>query len=103
MLQGLILEIARIDVKPGMEREFEINVGKALPIFQRVEGWRGMELRRSIEFPSRFHLLARWDSVESHTVAFRESAAFQQWRELVGHCFARPPEVEHMTLSLIGH
>jgi heme-degrading monooxygenase HmoA len=103
MLQGLVLEIARIDVKPGLEREFEINVGKALPLFQQVEGWRGMELRRSIEFPSRFHLLARWDSVENHTVGFRESAAFQQWRELVGYCFARPPEVEHMTLSLIGH
>jgi heme-degrading monooxygenase HmoA len=100
---GTVLEIARIEVRAGMEREFEIGVGKALSIFQSVPGWRGMELRRSIEFPGRFYLLARWDSVESHTVDFRESPAFAQWRSLVGHCLARPPEVEHMALSLIGY
>jgi heme-degrading monooxygenase HmoA len=97
-----VLELARIEVRPGMEREFEIGVGKALPIFQAVPGWRGMELRRSTEYPNRFHLLARWDSVEAHAVEFRQSAAFVQWRALVEHCFAGPPEVEHTTLSLMG-
>lgn len=100
---SIVLELATLEVRPGMEREFEIGVGKALPIFQRVPGWRGMELRRSLEFPSRFHLLARWDSVEAHVVDFRKSPAFDQWRELVGHCLAAPPQVEHTTLSLLGH
>jgi quinol monooxygenase YgiN len=98
-----VLELATIEVRPGMEREFELGVGRALPIFQGVPGWRGMELRRSVEFPSRFHLLARWDSVAAHAVDFRQSPAFQQWRALVGHCLAAPPEVEHTTLSLLGN
>jgi len=29
-------------------------------------------------------------------VDFRGSSDFQEWRKLVGHCFASPPEVEHV-------
>jgi hypothetical protein len=34
--------------------------------------------------------------VENHTVDFRGSPDFAEWRKLVGHCFASPPEVEHV-------
>ena len=40
----MILEIAQIDVKPGMEAEFESGVAKAAPIFQRAKGCRGLTL-----------------------------------------------------------
>ena len=33
----MILEIAQIDVKPGMEAEFEAAVNKAAPIFKRAK------------------------------------------------------------------
>lgn len=91
----MILEIAQIDVKPGLEAEFEANVAKAAPLFARAKGCRGMELQRSVEKPSRYRLFVTWETVEHHTVDFRESEDFQQWRKLVGHCFATPPEVEH--------
>ena len=42
----MILEIAQIDVKPGMEAEFEAGVARAAPVFQRARGCRGMELQR---------------------------------------------------------
>ena len=32
----MILEIAQIDVKPGLEAEFEAGVKKAAPIFKRA-------------------------------------------------------------------
>jgi heme-degrading monooxygenase HmoA len=99
----MILEIARIDVKSGLEREFERGVAQALPIFQGCSGWRGMELQRSIECPNRFHLLARWDTVENHTVDFACSPAFHEWRKLVGHLFLRPPEVGHFQQSFSGY
>ena len=38
----------------------------------------------------------QWDTVENHTVDFRGSADFAEWRKLVGHCFAQPPQVEHV-------
>ena len=91
----MITEIAQIDVKPGTEAEFENGVKQAVPIFKRAKGCRSMELRRSIEKPSRYRLFVGWDTVEHHTVDFRGSADFQEWRKLVGHCFAIAPEVEH--------
>jgi heme-degrading monooxygenase HmoA len=98
----MILEIAQIDVKPGLEAEFEAGVTKAAPIFQRAKGCKALELRRSIEKPNRYRLFVRWASLENHTVDFRGSADFQEWRKLVGHCFESPPEVEHTALAVHG-
>lgn len=92
----MILEIAQIDVKPGMEAEFESGVKKAAPLFQRAKGCTGMMLQRSHEKPQRYRLFVQWGTLENHTVDFRESADFQEWRKLVGHCFASPPDVEHV-------
>ena len=92
----MILEIAQIEVKAGMEAAFEEGVTKAAPIFQRARGCKGMELQRSLEQPARYRLFVRWQALENHTVDFRGSADFQEWRKLVGHCFASPPEVEHV-------
>src|ERR1700729_532705 len=98
----MITEIAQIEVQPGLEAEFEAAVKKAAPIFKRSKGCHGMELRRSIEKPSRYRLFVAWETVENHTVDFRGSADFQEWRKLVAHCFASPPEVEHVTQAVHG-
>jgi len=92
----MITEIAQIDVKPGTEAEFENGVKLAVPIFKRAKGCRSMDVRRSIEKATRYRLFIGWDTVENHTVDFRGSADFQEWRKLVAHCFASPPEVEHV-------
>ncbi|TPG44820.1 antibiotic biosynthesis monooxygenase [Roseomonas nepalensis] len=91
----MFLEIAQIEVTPGSEPAFEEGVAKAGPLFRRARGCRGMELQRSVEFPSRYRLLVTWETVENHTVDFRGSADFQEWRRLVGDFFAAPPAVEH--------
>ena len=96
----MITEIAQIDVKPGMEAEFETGVAKATPLFKRAKGCRGFEVQRSIEKPGRYRLFIQWDTVENHTVDFRGSADYQEWRKLVGHLFASPPEVEHVRQAL---
>ena len=92
----MITEIAQIDVKPGMEADFEAGVKTAAPLFRRAKGCAGMALQRSHEKPQRYRLFVNWATVENHTVDFRGSADFQEWRKLVGHCFASPPEVEHV-------
>jgi len=98
----MILEIAQIDVKPGMEAEFEAGVKKAGAIFQRAKGCKFMTLQRSHEMPQRYRLFVQWQTLENHTKDFRESADFQEWRKLVGHCFAAPPYVEHVAEVLRG-
>src|SRR5258708_2296855 len=98
----MVLEIAQIDVKAGMESEFEAGVKAAAPIFKRAKGCHGMELQRSIEKPSRYRLFGKWPTLGNPTVDFRGSRDFQDWRKLVGHCFAAPPEVEHTTQTVNG-
>jgi quinol monooxygenase YgiN len=98
----MITEIAQIDIKPGMEAEFETGVKNAAPVFQRAKGCHGLELQRSIEKPSRYRLFVKWATVENHTVDFRGSADFQEWRKHVVHCFAAPPEVEHVNQVFRG-
>jgi heme-degrading monooxygenase HmoA len=91
----MITEIAQIDVKPGSEQDFEAAIAKAQPIFKRCKGWKSFELHRSIEKPSRYRLHIKWETLENHTVDFRGSENFAEWRALVGPHFAAPPEVEH--------
>lgn len=98
----MVTEIAQIEVKPGMEAEFESGVKSAAPLFKRAKGCRAMELRKSIEKPSRYRLFVAWETVENHTDDFRNSPDFAEWRKLVAHCFAAPPEVEHVAQVLRG-
>jgi quinol monooxygenase YgiN len=98
----MITEIAQIDIKPGMEAQFEAGVKNAVPIFKRAKGCHGMELQRSIEKPTRYRLFVIWETVEHHTNDFRGSPDFQEWRKLVAHCFASPPEVEHVQQAIRG-
>src|SRR5450432_2439554 len=97
----MITEIAQIDVKPGTEKDFEAAVAKARPLFLRAKGGKGFELHKSIEKPSRYRLMARWDTLENHTVDFTGSEEFTAWRGLVGQYFASPPEVETTETVLI--
>jgi heme-degrading monooxygenase HmoA len=76
----MITEIAQIDVKPGMEAEFEAACAKARPLFMRAKGAKGIELHKSIEKPQRYRLLAKWETLENHTVDFRGSEDFTAWR-----------------------
>lgn len=92
----MILEVAQIDIKAGSSSAFEISMQQAVRLLRQVQGFRSYNLLRSIEVPDRYRLLVRWDSVESHTHGFQQSALFQQWRGLLGDYFEKTPSVEHM-------
>ncbi len=98
----MVMEIAQIEVKEGMENAFEIGVKNAVPLFKRAKGCHGVTLQRSHEKPQRYRLLVKWETLENHTVDFRGSHDFQEWRKLVGHTFASPPEVEHVAEVVSG-
>jgi heme-degrading monooxygenase HmoA len=91
----MVTEIAQIEIKPGSEKDFEAAVAKARAAFGRSMGFHGFELHRSIERPQRYRLMVTWETLENHTVDFRGSENFAEWRGLVGQYFASPPEVEH--------
>ncbi|GAA2310780.1 antibiotic biosynthesis monooxygenase [Streptomyces kunmingensis] len=96
----MITEIAQIDVLPGHEDDFEKAVAEARPHFLDADGCHGIDLHRSLEHPTRYRLMVRWETVEHHTVTFRASDGFARWRALAGPHFATPPRVEHVVSVL---
>lgn len=95
----MILEVADIRIAPGRQAEFEQAAERGLStVFPRAKGFRGHQIRHSIESPERYVLLLTWDSMEDHTVAFRGSPLFDEWRGMVAAFFAQPPFVEHFRL-----
>jgi heme-degrading monooxygenase HmoA len=94
--------MAQLEIKPGMESAFEGGVKQAVPIFRRARGCRGMQLLRSVEQPSRYTLMVTWETLDDHTVHFRQSQDFQEWRRLVGDFFAGPPQVGHVEVAVSG-
>ena len=91
----MITEIAVIRIKAGQTGQFEHAFREASRVIAAAKGYRSHELVRSIESSGKYVLLVRWDSVESHTEGFRNSADYKKWRELIGPYFESPPDVEH--------
>jgi heme-degrading monooxygenase HmoA len=92
----MVLEIADIRIFPGQHDAFEQSVHIALVnVFPKANGFKGFNFKRSMESPDRYVLLLKWDTLENHTVEFRNSPLFSDWRGLVGKFFAVPPHVEH--------
>jgi heme-degrading monooxygenase HmoA len=92
----MITELAELAIKPGQEPAFEAAVSKARPFFARAHGFLALHLHRTVERPSTYRLIIEWASLEDHTVTFRNSADFSEWRNLVGGYFAATPIVEHL-------
>lgn len=91
----MILEHALLPVKPGREREFVAAFEEAKRIIASMPGFEGLTLSRCQERPSTFLLLVQWATLEDHTVGFRGSAEYDEWRRLL-HDFYEPfPVVEH--------
>jgi heme-degrading monooxygenase HmoA len=95
----MILEIADIRIHTGKQAEFDEAIQRGLAtVISQARGMRGFKVNKCIETPERYVLHIFWDTLEDHTVAFRESTLFAQWRAIVGPYFAQPPLVEHFSL-----
>ncbi len=95
----MILEAAILDVIPGKEKEFEETFAKASPIIASMKGYISHQLQHCIEAPTRFLLLVQWETLEAHTVGFRGSAEYQEWKKLLHHFYDPFPTVQHYELS----
>lgn len=95
----MILELADIRIQPGQQAEFDAAIERGLrTVIARAEGMRGFKVNKGIESPERYILQVFWDTLEDHTVKFRQGPLFPEWRAIVGPFFAQPPVVEHFTL-----
>jgi heme-degrading monooxygenase HmoA len=95
----MILEVADIRIHPGKQAEFDAAIVRGVTeVISKSKGFQGYKVNKGIESPERYLLMIFWETLENHTVDFRGSPAFQEWRSIVGPYFSSPPAVEHFTL-----
>jgi heme-degrading monooxygenase HmoA len=95
----MILELADIRIQAGTQNEFDAAILRGLnEVIAHAKGFRGYKVNKGMESPERYILMIFWDTLENHTIDFRESSAFAEWRAIVGPYFAAPPVVEHFEL-----
>ena len=92
----MIVEIADFKVRPEQRDAFaQAIAGAATTVLAKAAGYRGHRILACQETPNRFVLTVEWDTLEAHTVSFRQSPAFTEWRGIIGPFFLEPPHVEH--------
>ena len=93
----MILEVAILDVKNDLENDFEKAFKEAQKIISSMNGYISHQLQRCVENKSRYILMVHWETLEDHTIGFRKSKEYEEWKNLL-HDFYKPfPVVEHYT------
>jgi len=98
----MILEVADIRIPPGKNAEFEAAIGQGLAtvIAAGAKGYIAHKVQRGIESRERYLLMIWWETLENHTVDFRQGPLFAEWRSFIGPFLAVPPNVEHFEVAL---
>ncbi|MCP3741726.1 antibiotic biosynthesis monooxygenase family protein [Rossellomorea sp. BNER] len=91
----MILEAVMLNVRKGMEQEYEEAFKGASTIISSMNGYISHELQRCLEVEGKYLLLVNWETLEDHTVGFRQSIEYQEWKKLLHHFYEPFPSVEH--------
>lgn len=91
----MILEVAILNIKPGMNQQFEIAFAEAAQIIASMKGYISHNLQKCLEIENQYLLLVNWQTIEDHTVRFRQSLEYQTWKKLLHHFYDPFPTVEH--------
>ena len=91
----MILEHALLQVKPGLETEFETAMREALPLIKATPGFIRLEVRPCLEVKEKYLLLVEWETLEAHTQGFRGSERYGEWKRLLHHFYEPFPLVDH--------
>jgi len=93
----MILEVIILNVKTGAEQEFESTLRQASHLIASAKGYRSHELHHCLEQVGKYLLLVKWDTLEDHTIGFRQSPEYQVWKQLLHHFYDPLPVVEHFS------
>lgn len=91
----MILEVAILTVILNKTAEFESSFSKAKQIISSMKGFKSLQLQQCLEIPNQYILLVEWENLEDHTIGFRQSEQYQEWKNLLHHFYYPFPKVEH--------
>jgi len=102
MIDATVVEAVLLPVRAGQHEQFEEAFAQAEPLIARAPGYRGHELRRSIDRPSTYLLIVGWDTVDDHETGFRGSEDYIEWSRLLHRFYDPFPSVHHYGENLAG-
>ena len=91
----MILEVAILNVKDGQEKQFETDFATAGQFISSVKGYVKHSLRKCLEQSNKYILLVDWENLNDHTVGFRQSSQYLEWKKLLHHYYDPFSVVEH--------
>jgi heme-degrading monooxygenase HmoA len=91
----MVLEVAVLNIKSGQTQKFEAAFSEAQNIISSMNGYISHQLKKCLENDHQYILLVEWGTLEDHTVGFRTSQEYQQWKALLHHFYDPFPTVEH--------
>ena len=91
----MVLEIAEYTARPGKAEEFQAGLLKGVEVIRRAKGCRSATPRRQIEDSHRFILTIEWETLEDHTVGFRSSPQFAEYRSHLARLYVEPIVARH--------
>ena len=91
----MILEVAILNIIEGKTSNFEIAFNEAKKIISSRPGYINLKLQKCIENSHQYILLVKWETLEDHTIGFRNSTEYQQWKALLHHFYNPFPTVQH--------
>ena len=96
----MVLEVAILLVKKGEEKSFEQDFAVAGKYISSIPGYVKHSLRKCIEQENKYILLVDWEKLEDHTVGFRESKQYLEWKKMLHHYYDPFLVVEHYEVIL---
>ena len=91
----MITEVVILDVISGKEQEFEAAFLEASNIIASIAGYVSHQLQHCLEKQNRYLLLVQWETLEAHTIGFRGSNEYQEWKKQLHHFYDPFPVVDH--------
>jgi heme-degrading monooxygenase HmoA len=91
----MILEVAILNVKDGQEEQFESDFARAGQFISAIKGYIKHSLRKCLEQKNKYILLVDWKNLDDHTIGFRQSHQYIEWKRLLHHYYDPFPTVEH--------
>jgi heme-degrading monooxygenase HmoA len=91
----MITEIALLKIRTGQSPAFEEAFAEAQQIIEQMKGYLKHELQQCLEEDDKYLLIVHWETLEDHTVGFRQSKEYREWQKLLHHFYDPFPVVEH--------
>lgn len=91
------LEVVVLNAQDGLATNGALN--EAWAVLEGASGYCGHQFGPCVEEPGRYLLLIWWRHIDDHLLTFRQSAAYERWRQLIDAQVESVYSVRHVTLS----